>query len=255
MNTNRDLLDFTKLKFDIIIAAGQSNCQGSGKGEVANPFVPKENIWYMNRDFTISQATEKVQENAVLGAFKLSFSDEYIKNGLLEIDRHLIIIDCAKGATGFEIGMWGENQVLTLDMLSMTQAVLNLNKNNKIVAFLWHQGERSVNHNLSLEFHSSEMRILLKQVQTQFGNKFPLIAGDFVPVWKESKGKQAVLIADANKNIFVTEFGGGFVETKGLLSNSQSIADSKDEIHFSRQSSIELGIRYFEKYIELINAK
>ena len=54
------LRDFTKDKFDIIIQAGQSNSDGTGRGDTAKPYDPSENenVWHFNRNFTISQAME-----------------------------------------------------------------------------------------------------------------------------------------------------------------------------------------------------
>ena len=252
MNKKLELLDFSKMKFDIIIAAGQSNCEGCGHGEVDAPFEPKDNIWYMNKNFTISTAKEKVVENSVVGAFKLIFADEYCKNGNLEPNRQLIIIDSPVGGTGFEKGMWGKNEPLTTNMLSMTKTVLNLNPENKVVAFLWHQGERSINFNLTPDFHMQSLRILIDEVQSEFGNKFPLIAGDFVPLWKETKGEQGILIEQAIRQVFCNEYNGGFVESTGLTSNAADVSYREDDIHFSRKSCYELGKRYYKVFAQQI---
>ncbi len=252
MKRELKLLDFAKMKFDIVIAAGQSNCEGCGIGDVEFPFEPKPNIWYMNRNFTISQATEKVRGNLLQGTFKLSFAEEYIKNGQLPCDRHIIIIDCAMGATGFEEGMWGKNEPLTLDMIDMTKTVLQLNDDNRVVAFLWHQGERSINFNLDVNFHSKSLHIMIDEIISCFGANYPFIAGDFVPSWKKTKGKQGALIADAIREVFCNGYNGGFVDTNGLVSNCEAVEGSIDDIHFSRDSCYKLGVRYYEKFNELI---
>ena len=226
--TNK-LRDFTKIKFDIIITAGQSNCEGSGIGDVEAPFKPRDNLWFMNKNFTISQATEKANGNLLSGAFKLTFANNYIDDGKLAEDRELIIIDSAVGATGFRQGMWGENQPLTMDMINMTKTILSLNPKNKIIAFLWHQGENSICFDLAEEFHKAELRILLNEVIDNFGKDFPFIAGDFVPSWKLKIGKKSTVIANAIDDVFCNEY-----------------------IHFSRKSSYELGERYYQHYINLM---
>ena len=48
----------------------------------------------------------------------------------------------------------------------------------------------------------------------------------------------------------VDEFGGAFIETKGLLSNAQKIG-SNDIYHYCKESQRILGSKYFEKYQEL----
>ncbi|MFI3237728.1 MAG: sialate O-acetylesterase [Lachnospiraceae bacterium] len=248
------LRDFTKTKFDVIITAGQSNCEGAGIGDVETPFEPQEDIWFMNRNGTISQAAEKLNDNLLCGSFKLIFADHYKKGGNLANDRELILIDAAVGATGFEKGMWGKEEALTKDLMRMTQTVLNLNPGNKIVAFLWHQGERSINFNVKAEFHKQELKILLDDFIACFGKKYPFIAGDFVQSWKMTKGEQGIAIADAIQEVFCDEYHGGFVQTQGLHSNSEDCKDSVDVIHFSRKSCYELGSRYYETYNHLMKA-
>ena len=50
------LKDFTKERFDIFIQAGQSNSEGYGFGPAEHPYEPSEQVWYMNGDFTLTQA-------------------------------------------------------------------------------------------------------------------------------------------------------------------------------------------------------
>ena len=99
------LKNFSKEKFDIIIQAGQSNSEGCGFGVVENPFEPNELIWYLNRDFTISQAAERVIGNNIFGDFSLAFATCYIKNGFLTAPRKLLIIRAAVGGTGFSVSV------------------------------------------------------------------------------------------------------------------------------------------------------
>ena len=68
------LQDFTKIPFDIVILAGQSNAAGCGFGPVDTPYEPSERVMYMNADDTISVAVERVERNAVQTNFGLSFS-------------------------------------------------------------------------------------------------------------------------------------------------------------------------------------
>ena len=42
--------DFSKVKFDVILEAGQSNADGCGLGEVTCPYVPTEDILYLNNE-------------------------------------------------------------------------------------------------------------------------------------------------------------------------------------------------------------
>lgn len=42
--------DFSKEAFDIIIQAGQSNAESYGFGPVEEPYLPSEDVWYLNRN-------------------------------------------------------------------------------------------------------------------------------------------------------------------------------------------------------------
>ena len=100
------LKDFTKEKFDIIIQAGQSNSEGYGFGPVDMPYEPNDLVWYLNGDFTISRATEVVTGNEIQSTFALPFAREYLKNGLLQDGRKLMILRCSVGGTGFLDHRW-----------------------------------------------------------------------------------------------------------------------------------------------------
>ena len=65
------LRDFTAERFDIIIQAGQSNADGTGFGPTADPWVPTEDVWYLNGDFTVTLATEAVNGNEIQSNFSL----------------------------------------------------------------------------------------------------------------------------------------------------------------------------------------
>lgn len=77
------LQDFTKIPFDIVIPAGQSNAEGCGFGPVDTPYEPNKRVMYMNRDDTISLAVERVERNAAETNFGLSFAREYLAAGRL----------------------------------------------------------------------------------------------------------------------------------------------------------------------------
>ena len=95
------LMDFTKIPFDIILQAGQSNSEGCGFGAVRDPFEPDSRIWYLNNNFTVSMAAEVVWGNNAICNFSLPFAACYIKKGLLKEPRKLLIIRAAVGGTGF----------------------------------------------------------------------------------------------------------------------------------------------------------
>jgi len=253
------LKDFTKEKFDIIIQAGQSNSEGYGFGPTDDPYQPNDKVWYLHNNMTFSIATEKVINNGIQSNFGLSFANEYISSGRLTEDRKLLIIRAAVGGTGFLDKRWGTSDDLYLKMLEMIDTALSLNPKNRLVAFLWHQGEQDVVNNASYEQHYGNLSTLINGVRSVFSAPaLPFIAGDFVPQWKaESEyAEKCGAIEQAIRDVCKELSHIGFVESEGLISNKQGgfehpLGWRHDMVHFSRQSLYEFGKRYFNKFCEI----
>lgn len=242
------LHDFSKDSFDIIVQAGQSNSDGSGYGDAAQPFQPDPRIWYLNRDFTISQAADRVRGNFIFGDFSLRFAEEYIKAGLLAPDRKLLIIRSAVGGTGFLDHRWGPEDDLFLHMVEMIQTAANLNPQNRFVALLWHQGETDAFLQASFETHYENLKRLVSMTRdTCKAPELPFVAGDFVEQWRGANAEICAPVLSAMRQICGEDSYAAFVETDGLLSNSQ-VLGGEDTIHFCRDALNQLGSRYFSAF-------
>lgn len=237
-------IDFTKIPLDILLVAGQSNAQGAGLGEVPSPFQPQEFLWMFHPDGTITQARERLDGDQVRGRFPLHFGELYLKKGYLAPGRQLLLLQTAQGGTGFADGNWGEGDPLSQGMFQMTNDALALHPQNKLVAFLWHQGELDVNRNTPIASLESPLSALLSRVKGEFGSDFPLIAGGFTPAFLQEKGEQAALIQGCIAETFRAQ-GGYFAPTGGLTSNREEVPGNRESQHFSRRSLPELAERYF----------
>jgi len=237
--------------FDIIIQAGQSNSEGCGFGEVDRPFEPDERIWYFNNDFTVKKAEEAFWDNKKICNFSLSFAQEYIKSGLLQPSRNLLIVRAAVGGTGFLDGRWGLNDELYIRMIEMTESALALNKDNRLVAFLWHQGESDAGLNASFETHYNNLKSLVQTVRNRFDcSLLPFVAADFVHDWKNENLSICEPVIRAIKAVCSELIPAAFVETAELKSNAQTNGGD-DTIHFCRASLMKLGQMYFDEFIKL----
>ena len=248
--------NFAECAFDIIIQAGQSNAEGYGFGPAARPYEPTDRVWYLNSDLTISQATETVTKNDIQSNFGLPFAREYLKNGYLADGRCLLIVRSAVGGTGFSNHRWGMCDDLYLHMMEMVREALALNPQNRLVAFLWHQGETDAINHISYEEYKANLQSLFDSVTDTFGvPELPFIAGDFVQHWKAENIEKCEPVIDAIRAVCESCKNGAFVETDGLLSNEQELHRSplgwKDIIHFSREAIYALGVRYFEAFRQM----
>lgn len=247
------LKDFSKMKFDVVIQAGQSNAEGTGFGPAPEPFQPDDRVWYMNRNFTVTAAAETVLENETRGDFSLSFAREYLKNGLLEEGRDLLILRSAVGGTGFLDRHWGPEDDHFLTMMEMIETALTLNNENRLIALLWHQGETDACYNATYDAHYEHLNGLLHAVTARFNvPALPFIAGNFVQQWIEENPAICAPVIEAMRDVCKAYPAGAFVETDGLPSNYQQIGHEtlnfRDTIHFSRASLYRLGERYFEAF-------
>ncbi len=243
------LLDFTKKPMDIIVIAGQSNAQGAGLGPARKIFQPKENLWMMFPDFTIGKARERIKPPTLRGRFPLYFAEMYMKEGYLTEGHDLLLVQAAVGGTSFAAKQWGSGNVLQVRLFDMVDTAVKLHPDNKVKAFLWHQGESDIGQGTTAEQQYENVATMLQEVEENIGIGFPLIAGDFVPDFIEKQGQIAKDHRASIEKAF-GEKGGVFVESHGLSSNANMVNDCDELIHFSRYALYEFAERYFAKFQE-----
>lgn len=264
-------------KYDIIIVAGQSNAEGNGLGIVRHPYKEdkrilalrdknKSLIGFDDKGFLrigdlqpeIVVARERTAgDGNKIADLGLPFAREYVKNGLLKDGRKLLIVYAAVGGTGFAKYQWGEGSVLQARLFKMVDYALSQGEDNKIVAFLWHQGEHDAaeNQDLSLKtkeaYYYEKFGHLVDCLISKYG-KMPVIAGGFCKEWAGGEcAEHCKVINKATKRV-LKDVGGVFVKTDDLLSNNQSVGNG-DNIHFCRKSIYDLGKRYFKAFIKIRN--
>ena len=251
------LKDFTGESFDILIQAGQSNAEGYGFGPIDEPYQPDGRVWYLNGDFTITPAAEKVTGNEIQSNFALPFAGEYLRKGYLREGRNLLILRTAVSGTGFLDNHWKPEDDLFLRMMEMIRTALTLNPDNRLAALLWHQGETDAIENASYDVHYGHLLTLVRLVREEFGvPALPFLAGDFVHHWKNDHIDICTPVVDAIRAVCTDCGHGKFIETDGLLSNLQELQRNplgwEDPIHFSRKAIYDLGKRYFAAFEELV---
>ena len=186
-------------KFDIIIQGGQSNAEGSGVGpvkeELAIPVLEKVyylesqklvehledcvRVTYEDKPFCICAAAERGDAQNPVADFSLAFGALYEKEMLYNSERKLLIVRAAVGGTGFVKGMWGLKGQLYKKMLEMTDYALSLNHANRVVGFLWQQGECDAFEKNEPDVFKQQLASMIQDVRVRYGTELPFIAGDF----------------------------------------------------------------------------
>lgn len=117
----------------------------------------------------------------------------------------------------------------------MTDFALSLNPDNRVVAFLWHQGECDAFEKNEPDVFKQQLSDMLYDVRAKYGEKLPFIAGDFVSEWKNKNIADCVPIVEKIREVAKEAGCSAFVETSDLLSNNQKNHNG-DDIHFCREA-------------------
>ncbi len=269
-------------KFDVILLAGQSNSAGYGEGPVSKEYIPSERILLMENDAvpyyyepeegspykfvmkflnpaarnTVRIADEVLCDYGKISNLAITFAENYAAKCLAP-GRKVLIIDSGYGGTGFTCPGWGVGNPLHNRMMEMVSLALSCNPENKIVAFLWHQGEHDVVENPGCEpealyrSHKANLAAMLDDFYTKFNCKsVPFITAGFCNEWYQSHkvGADAVMKAIRES---AEEVGGRYLDVSDLMSNNQVLSNG-DVIHFSRESQHIMGRRFFEQYIDVV---
>lgn len=265
-------MDYKNQAFDIIIEGGQSNASGSGWGEVENEYIPdedilyltiekktsegiKDGIWslfleYSEKPMQITVANECETDGKKIGDFALTFAKSY-KEKYLATGRKILIIRAGVGGTGFMRKHWGVGDLVYEKMLQAIDYALSLNPDNKLVAFLWHQGEHDAFEGNTPDAFAKALAEMLNSVRERYNATYlPFISGDFVNEWKMQNIEICEPIVAKIQEVTLAS-NGEFIQTSDLLSNNQKNGGG-DVIHFCRDALHELGRRYFSAYEKIM---
>jgi hypothetical protein len=240
--------------FDVILVAGQSNTMsGSGIDTTLDKTYPdlKQLGRFGQDNYKIIDAREPLQHydniNSNSIGFAMIFGREYLKNGLLEPGRQLLIIPCGKSGTGFHSGFWNRGNDLYNDAVIRVKSVLQSGHGNKLVAILWHQGENDVGYNK----YQSWLDKMILDMRNDINSSqiIPFITGGMVPLWVSldyTRIQQQKIIANTQYRISSV----GYADPTFPFSIEDS--NFKDTIHYSAKGQREMGKRYFYVFSQLI---
>ena len=194
------------------------------------------------------------------GSGKL-YAEEYIRLGLLAKGRKILIVNAAVGGTGFKRKHWGRGEILSERLYEMLELATS-EPQNKMIAFLWHQGEHDVFENLGVPQeelyarYKTSLKEFFQTVRVRYGD-VPVIAAGFSEQYRtqnEEYRKGCDTVSRVTREVFSAIGNAAFIETQDLRSNDQ-VSGNGDIVHFCRESLYELGHRYFEKFLALQEKK
>ena len=270
------LINTVNEPLDIIILAGQSNGEGYGLGHTDDPYRPTPRILSMrdidNQGYTVDDRSRGTFNITLPRTYLINITEErrtptgrvgclahyfarLYEREKLSPDRRLLIIEAAVGATGFAKNNWTPTGVLKLRLHRMCELALGMNPENRIVAFLWHQGEQDaifrthLTHEVREDVYYRDLTTFISDFRFRFGI-VPFLVGGFADAWRPTC-PGAVPVERALRTVTQTVAKTAFVESTGLLVNNEALGNG-DIFHFSRNSLHIFGERYYEKYKEIV---
>lgn len=254
--------------FDIIVIAGQSNAEGNALLTPGKSYHC-DDVFQMTDDsltvygygkldyttpagFPIGYASFRKCNYVCTEDLSETFADEYIRCGFLEKGRKLLIVKAAVGGTGFSLSQWGVGNPLHTRLKDMIDYALSLGSENRLVAFLWHQGEHDAFEQAELsagereKFYYDAFRKTVEDLRATYRQSdLPVIAGEMVDDWANKNKEATSAVERATKEACADLGHAAVASSAGLLSNAQTIERCVDDIHFCADAIEELGRRYF----------
>ena len=245
--------DPKEVSYSIILVAGQSNTH-YGFGFNQNIYQPKSSIMQLGRfgdnNMKIIEAIDPLDHHTKKSdrtGFGLTFAKNIVKDFP---ENNVLIIPCGYEGTGFIDNRWNKNNDLYNDAVNRCSMVLNDFPKSKLLAILWHQGEKDVgnpNYKKQLDRFIVDIRNDLK------ADSVPFILGGLVPYWVKIK-QERTIVQEIIKNTSKRHYLVGFADPENpfLIDKPDNNFEKK---HFSAIGQKELGKRYFIEFKKLTVVK
>lgn len=191
--------------------------------------------------------------------FALNFAKYYI-NFFKEDTNKLLIIPNGVANSGFSNHHWNKGDITYESSVNKVLYVLDKYPKSKLVAVLWHQGERDRTYNKlvdPVQFYSiplSSYQIFLDRfinnIRDDLKNpSVPFILGGMVPYWVQQDSSRLIIqsvIKSTTKRIKRT----GYADPeKPFLIQKKN--PNNDSGHFDSEGQRELATRYFLEYLRI----
>jgi hypothetical protein len=219
------------------------------KDENGNDYLPIYRPWKLK----LVAAAQSHTTNLAM-----RFADDYVESGLLAEDRKLLVLCCAVGGSGFCTGVWGIGNLLYERALDMIRYALELHPENRVVAFLWHQGECDAFENPEWSYEKRKqtyyesLKPMIEAIRVFCGKpQLPFLCGGFTAEWAKDYRQPCDAIEDATKQVCKDIGFAAFTDTKDLLSSNQKTGNG-DTIHFCVDAAYTIGHRYFLNFAQII---
>ncbi len=220
---------------DLFLLLGQSNMAGRGDYESVQDTMLIDKVFLLNDNGLFEPAKNPLNRYSTIRKKcdqelqKIGIGYSFSKYMAKSLKDSVFIIVNARGGTSVKKFVKGGDNGYYESILNRTRNALRNDKNLRLRAIIWHQGESDTN---AAADYLSHLKTIIENFRVDLNVKeLPLIAGQ-LGTWNKSYDaikKEIAKIPAVIKNTFV-------VDAKGLK--------NKDAHHFDTRSYYEFGKRY-----------
>ena len=241
----------TPTSFDIVIVAGQSNAAGYGAGS-SRLGETTECVYQYGRDEQLLPAAEPLDHLTRLDG-RTGFAMEFARSwrAARPTSRCLLLVPAAADGTGFADGMWTPGGEAHESLIDRTTAALAQFPDSTVRALFWQQGENEAKLGWSTPEYVAAFSSMVASFQERidgFDGETPLLIGEMVPAWVDASATRAG-VHHAHAAIAEAEPNAHLVSSRLPTALTPNL---DDPLHYSAESQLELGRRYFEVLHQLV---
>ena len=256
--------------YDIFLLAGQSNM--AGRGAIPNPIdadgEPESAIKMWDPTKGIVEAKDpiihpEIGNKPTAVGMGMSFAKAYLAEARRtgQAERKVLLVGAAWGGTGFseDVPSFHYRWVVTQDPVvggdlyrsavqranAAINAALAENPRSSFKGILWHQGESDAG-NKAPKYQANLTALIARFRKDLQVADLSVLLGQLGPFRKEANDENSKILDTALRSVAKEDGNAAFVSAEGLTSNG-------DFVHFDNKSQRELGRRYAEAYLKLMD--
>ncbi|MPR32806.1 sialate O-acetylesterase [Salmonirosea aquatica] len=231
-------------KLDLILLIGQSNMAGRGKVDAAST-PNNDQIWVMNaqNEWVMAHDPLHFDKPGIAGVGPgLAFAQKWLE---INPKKNIGLIPCAVGGSGIDDWQVGAKHAQTgiFPYDAMLKRVKEAQKQGKIKAILWHQGESDSSPAKNKVYEAKLTEFFGRLRKDLHAPKTPIIMGTLGDFFVDKNPNAAQI------NEIITNYPKNHRQVYAV--SSAGLIHKGDTTHFDTQSARDLGIRYAEKLWEI----
>lgn len=232
---------------DVFIIAGQSNAVGIGAPFDATLDAPSDGVFSFYKDrTTIARAQEPTDLDGTY-ADRIGFGLQFGKLYYAAAGRHVLLVQCGEGSTGFSNSRWRVGDDLYLAAIARANSALGSRTGNRLGGLLWHGGETDALASWTESQYATAFDAMVVGLRAGItgASQMPVVVG-------------GMLSAFVNGNVARAPVQAALVATPGRITKaayadplSPTVLTSDDGVHFKATAQRTLAGRYYSAFASI----